>query len=217
MLLSDNSLAFSGARRGRRVQFEKNLHALGIHPVTSRPYKPTTCGKNERHHQTTQRWLRRQPPADTIETLQAQLHHYRDRYNTARPHQGIALSTPAARREAGHRPSTTTSTTGTTGTTSATGADDPDLPANQHANLPRTVTQHTVTARGQISLHGTGIGLGSQWAGTRVTAFRTGDHVLVFHRDDLVRELTLDPTRSFHPTGQPRGGQRRTRITDTIR
>lgn len=195
MLLSDNSLAFSGARRGRRVQFETNLHALRIKPITSRPYKPTTCGKNERHHQTCQRWLRRQPRADTLDALQQQLHRYRHLYNTARPHQGIGMSTPAARREAGRRP----------------------LPADAElADTRTTVTEHTVTARGQIRLTGTGIGLGSQWASARVTVFRTGQHALVFHRDELVRELTIDPARSFQPTGQPRGGPRRTRIADTI-
>jgi len=199
MLLSDNSLAFSGARRHRRVQFETNLHALGIKPITSRPYKPTTCGKEERHHQTCQRWLRRQPLADSLHTLQAQLDRYRHLYNTTRPHQGIGMATPAARRETGRRP--------------LPAATDLAEPADTHL----TVTEHTVTARGQIRLHGTGIGLGSQWAGTRITTFRSGNHVLAFHRDDLVRELTIDPTRSFQPTGQPRGGRRRTRHADTIR
>jgi transposase InsO family protein len=196
MLLSDNSLAFSGARRGRQVQFETNLRALGVKPITSRPYQPTTCGKNERHHQTCQRWLRRQPRADTIQTLQTQLERYRHLYNTTRPHQGIGLSTPAARHESGRR-------------CLPTSRDPTDNPIT-------AVTEHTVNARGQIRLHGTGIGLGSQWAGTRVTTFRDGNHVLAFHRDQLVRELTLDPTRSFQPTGQPRGGRRRTRIADTI-
>lgn len=200
MLLSDNSLAFSGARRHRRVQFETNLQALGIKPITSRPYKPTTCGKNERHHQTCQRWLRRQPPTDSPQSLQAQLDRYRELYNTGRPHQGIGMSTPAARREAGRRPLPATAE-----------------PADTRTTVTVTVTEHTVNARGQIRLHGTGIGLGSQWAGTRVTTFRAADHLLVFHRDELVRELTIDPTRSFHPTGQPRGGPRRTRIADTIR
>jgi transposase InsO family protein len=194
MLLSDNSLAFSGARRSRRVQFEANLRVLGVKPITSRPYRPTTCGKNERAHQTCRRWLRRRPSAQTIDELQAQLDTYRDGYNTRRPHQGIGLSTPAARYHAGHR----------------------ELPAPDGDQHPTRISEHQVSARGQIRLDGIGIGIGSQWAGSKVTAFRGGDHVLIFYRDELVRELTLDHSRNFQPTGQPRGGPRRLRITDTV-
>jgi transposase InsO family protein len=196
MLLSDNSLAFSGARRHRQVQFEANLRELRIKPITSRFYKPTTCGKNERAHQTCRRWLKHRASASTIEQLQDQLDAYRDGYNHRRPHQGIGLATPAVRYQAGHRPVPDTG-----------GLDTPDS---------TRVSEHTVTARGQIRLDSLGIGLGSQWAGSHVTAFTTGDHVLVFHRDDLVRELVLDRTRTFQPTGQPRGGHRRTRISDTV-
>jgi transposase InsO family protein len=195
MVLSDNSLAFSGARRGRQVQFETNLRSLGIKPITSRPYHPKTCGKNERHHQTCQRWLRHRPLAQTVEQLQVQLQTYRQAYNTQRPHQGIGMATPAARHHAGHR-------------------EQPEPDNAQHS--PTVCTEHTVNARGQIRLNGTAIGLGSQWSGCKVTVFRTADHVLAFHRDNLIRELTIDPDRTFQPTGQPRGGPRRTRHADTI-
>jgi transposase InsO family protein len=195
MLLSDNSLAFSGARRGRRVQFETNLRALHVKPITARPYHPQTCGKDERHHQTSQRWLNRQPAANTIQDLQAQLDTYRELYNHHRPHQGIGLTTPASRYAVGHR--------------------QPD-PTPTGEVEDTIISEHVVTARGQIRLNGIGIGLGSQWAGSKTTAFRTGDHVVIFYRDRLVRELTIDPNRSFQPTGQPRGGHRRTRIADTI-
>jgi transposase InsO family protein len=198
LLLSDNSLAFSGARRGRQVQFEANLRALTIKPITSRPYHPRTCGKNERHHQTCRRWLSRRPAAATIEELQTQLDTYRDAYNTKRPHQGIAMSTPAARHHAGRR------------------LLPPDNAEPGQHSASTTCTEHVVNARGQVRLAATGIGLGSQWAGSKVTAFRTGDHVLILHHDELVRELIIDRTRSFQPTGQPRGGPRRTRHLDTI-
>jgi len=58
--------------------------------------------------------------------------------------------------------------------------------------------------------------LRSQWAGTTLTIFNTDSHILLFHRDTLVRELTLDPNRKFQPTGKPRGGTRLTRISDTV-
>jgi transposase InsO family protein len=195
MLLSDNSLAFSGARRHREVQFEKNLRAAGIKPITARPYKPTTCGKNERHHQTSQRWLRHHHSAATLAELQTQLHTYQHAYNHDRPHQGIAMHTPDQRRQHGLR-------------TNHNDLTDPDIAT--------TITEHTVNARGQVRITGTAIGLGSQWTGSRVTAFTTGDHIALFHLDHLVRELTIDRTRRFQPTGQPRGGNRRTRISDTV-
>jgi transposase InsO family protein len=201
MLLSDNSLAFSGARRRRRVEFEANLQTMSIKAITSRPYHPTTCGKNERHHQTSQRWLGKQPPAAILPELQAQLDTYRHAYNTQRLHQGIGLHTPADRRDAGRR--------ATSEPTSLTAHPD---------TAPTTViTDLKVNSRGQIHLTGVGIGLGSKWAGCTVTTFTTGsDQVLVFYRDELVRELTIDRTRTFQPTGQPRGGTRHTRITDTV-
>ena len=132
------------------------------------------------------------------QTIADQLDTYRTAYNTQRPHQGIAMSTPAARHQTGQRP-----------LPPATGVPD------QH-RTPTACTDHLVNARGQIRLAATSIGLGSQWAGCKVTTFRTGDHVLVLHRDELVRELTIDHNRSFQPTGQPRGGPRRTRHLDTI-
>jgi len=195
MLLSDNGLAFSGARRHRRVSFEHNLHALGIKAITSRPYHPQTCGKNERGHQTIQRWLAAHHTAATMPELQAQLDTYRTAYNQ-RPHQGIGGDTPTRRRNTGTRPM-------------------PDT--NPGATTPDTTTgTATVNQRGQLHTAGALIGVGSQWAGTTLTIFNTDSHILLFHRDTLVRELTLDPNRKFQPTGKPRGGTRLTRISDTV-
>jgi transposase InsO family protein len=196
MLLSDNGLAFSGARRHRQVAFEHNLRALGIHPITSRPYHPQTCGKNERGHQTLRRWLAAHPPAATLPELQTHLDTYRAAYNQ-RPHQGISGQTPARRHTTGARPHPPNP---------ATAAD----PARTHTSTA------TVNGRGQMKAAGTHIGVGSQWANTTLTVFNTDGHILLFHRDTLVRELTLDPTRTFQPTGKPRGGTRMPRISDTV-
>ncbi len=57
--LSDNGLNFSGRLRGFEVAFEANLRAVGVRPITSRPFHPQTCGKIERFHQTLKRRLRR--------------------------------------------------------------------------------------------------------------------------------------------------------------
>jgi transposase InsO family protein len=103
LLLSDNSLAFSGRIRNRIVLVEKNLIALGIKPITSRPHHPQTCGKNERGHQTLQRWLAARPTAATLAELQGLLDRYQVEYNN-RPHQGLdANQTPLERRVAAAR------------------------------------------------------------------------------------------------------------------
>lgn len=63
--------------------------ALGVEPITGKPYKPTTQGKNERFHQTLFRYLDKQPFAEDLAELQAQVDAFDVIYNTQRPHQGL--------------------------------------------------------------------------------------------------------------------------------
>jgi putative transposase len=88
-LLSDNGLALNPSRRGILGQLVAYLRSLGVEPITGKPYKPTTQGKNERFHQTLFRWLDKQPFAETLEQLQAQVDAFDLIYNTERPHQGL--------------------------------------------------------------------------------------------------------------------------------
>jgi transposase InsO family protein len=176
MLLSDNGLAFTGKRMGFTVLFETNLRLLGVKPITSRPYHPQTNGKNERAHQTIQRWLRQRPPAATLEALQFLLDEYRVAYNT-RPHQALDGNTPRDRRIAGirHRPP-------------------------QAALEPVTfVTTTRSDRRGTLTAAAAKIPLGSEFANLPVTVFTTGLHVLVFYRENLLRELILNPTIKYQP------------------
>lgn len=69
-LLSDNGAALNPSRRGMRGQLVAYLHSLGVQPITGRPYKPTTQGKNERFHQTLFRYLDKQPLAEALEQQQ---------------------------------------------------------------------------------------------------------------------------------------------------
>jgi len=190
MVLSDNGLAFTG--RGRmtsKVLFEKNLARLGVKLINSRPQHPQTNGKNERAHQTAQRWLRAQPPAATLEDLQAHLERYRPAYNR-RPHQGIDQHTPLQRRLAGTRPT-------------------PPAPAEP---IPHTqVIEARASSRdGYLALQKTIIPLGVEYAALPVTAFITGDHALIFYREQLVRELIIDRGRKRQAPARPRPGTRRT-------
>jgi transposase InsO family protein len=194
MVLADNGLAFTGrGRMSSQVLFEKNLARLGIKLINSRPRHPQTNGKNERAHRTAQRWLAAQPPTVTIEDLQAQLERYRPAYNR-RPHQGIDHHTPLQRRLAGTRPT-------------------PRVPAE-----PLTHTQVFETRAssrdGYLAIQKTIIPLGVEYAGLPLTTFVTGDHTLVFYREQLVRELIIDRTRKRQPPARPRPGTRRTLAYD---
>lgn len=88
-LLSDNGAALNPSRRGVIGQLVAHVRTLGVEPITGKPYKPTTQGKNERFHQTLFRWLDKQPIAETLEQLQEQVDRFDVIYNTERPHQGL--------------------------------------------------------------------------------------------------------------------------------
>lgn len=51
------------------------------------------------------------------------------------------------------------------------------------------------------------IGVGRPSAGTRITLLVDDLHIRIInrHTGELLRELTLDPTRDFQPRGAPRG------------
>jgi transposase InsO family protein len=192
MVLTDNGLAFTGRHRmSSQVLFEKNLARLGIKLINSRPRHPQTNGKNERAHQTARRWLAApaQPPATTIEGLQTLLERYRTAYNR-RPHQGIHQHTPLQRRLAGTRPT----------------------PPALAEPIPHTqVIEARASSRdGYLAIQKTIIPLGVEYAALPVTAFITGDHALIFYREQLIRELIIDRTRKRQPPTRPRPGTRRT-------
>lgn len=96
-LLTDNGAALNPSRRGATGQLLSYVTGLGVTPITGKPGKPTTQGKNERFHQTLFRYLHAQPLAETIAQLQAQVDAFDRIYNTQRPHQGLpGRITPAA-------------------------------------------------------------------------------------------------------------------------
>ena len=93
--------ALNPSRRGVLGQLVAYVTALEVEPITGRPYKPTTQGKNERYHQTLFRWLDKQPLAESLEELQEQVDRFDQVYNTERPHQGLpGRITPAKAWEA---------------------------------------------------------------------------------------------------------------------
>jgi transposase InsO family protein len=167
-LLSDNGLAFTGKHRGRMVELERHLAELGVTSIASTPHHPQTCGKNERLHQTLQKWLAARPPAENLVALQQLLDEYRTIYNHRR-HQSLDGQTPHQRYNA--RPK-------------ATPATGPRRPSG--------VTTRPVSATGVIAFSGCSIVLGRHWAGTTASIYWQGDRVTVMIDDTLARQLTLD-------------------------
>jgi transposase InsO family protein len=194
MFLSDNGAAFSAKCRGGEAELERALRALGVRVVTSSPFHPQTCGKNERLHQTFKQWLARQPQPGTVAELQALAHTFDHLYNSERPHSALNGATPNeawAARE--HCP-------------------EPTAPAD-----PKTrITEVTVSGTGVVSVGRHDVGIGRQWAGATVTTITTGDHVRILYKRQLVRDLIIDPTRRYQPLGRRGSGRRLPRVVSTM-
>ena len=183
-MLTDNGAVFTGIYRGRGwVALERELTALGIGLSHSRPYHPQTCGKVERLHQTLKNWLARQDPAATITGLQAQLDYFTAYYNTQRPHRAIGRRTPETAWNARPRA----------------------IPARRGIRISEhfRVRRDRVDADGKLTLRHSSrlhhIGIGRRWAGTKVLILARDLELRIItqHDGELIRELTLDPSRNY--------------------
>jgi len=183
-LLTDNGAVFTAAPRGGRCAIELEADRLGITLRHSSPYHPQTCGKVERFHQTLKRWLAKQPRALSLQELQVQLDRFRDHYNTARPHRAIGRRTPV---EAfGARPKATPSGL--------------RIPEHFRVRRDKIDTAGAVTLRHDSHLHK--IKVGRRHAGTRVLMLVAGIRIRIVSEDgELLRELTLDPSRTYQALG----------------
>jgi transposase InsO family protein len=199
--LTDNGMVFTtrlsgGSLNGTagRNAFEHELRRLGVVQKNSRPNHPTTCGKAERFQQTLKKWLAAQPdqPA-TIAALQALLDTFAELYNQHRPHRSLPhRATPAtaytARPKAG--------------------------PGSREDDTHDRVRRDRIDKTGKITLRYQGqlysIGIGRTHAGTHVLALVQDHDIRVVNAatGELLRELTLDPTKRYQGTGRPPGPTR---------
>ncbi|MDQ5841067.1 MAG: IS481 family transposase [Chloroflexota bacterium] len=185
MFLTDNGSAFSSRRRrGGMCDFEARLRQLGINPVTSSPYHPQTCGKKEREWATLKRWLSARPKASTVADLAAQVQTYAAYYNHFRPHQSLGQATPDERYAASAKAE----------------------PGNQPLPAPMVLSTVRADRYGRIALGGGySVNLGQEWSYTAMTVLRDDLDVVVFHDNDKIRSLQIDPTRQAQPSGLRRG------------
>lgn len=193
--LTDNGMVFttrfSGGKGGRNG-FEAELRRLNVRQKNSRPNHPTTCGKVERFQQTMLGWLRAQPrqPA-TLDELQALLDLFASLYNQQRPHRSLPhRATPAAVYHSLPKAA----------------------PINSHElDHHHRVRRDVIDSEGKVTLRHGGrlfhIGVGRTHARTPVILLVQDLDIRVINAvtGELLRALTLDPSRSYQPTGRPPG------------
>ena len=183
-LLTDNGAIYTATYRHGYSAVESELFHLGIDYKHSRPYHPQTCGKVERFHQTLKKFLRKQPRAETIAELQAQVDRFVAYYNEVRPHRAKGRKTPR----------------------SAFDSRDKARPIARDGVFTRELrvrhdvvdSQGKVTLRYKSKLHH--IGMGRARKGTRIVLLVAGRHVRIITTDgELLRDFELDPSRDFQP------------------
>ena len=183
-LLSDNAAVFTGRSRRGKVLLELELERLGIVFKHSTPYHPQTCGKVERFHQTLKRFLRKQPPASSIAELQFQLDAFRDYYNNRRPHRALNRQTPLA----------------------VFNALIKAKPTEQPAPVDHRVRRDKIDSFGRVTLRYLGrlhhIPVGLAHKNRKVRLLVAGPDIrIITENGELLRALTLDPTRDYQPLG----------------
>lgn len=195
-LLTDNGAALNPTRRGLFGQLVGYVTVLGVTPITGRPYKPTTQGKNERFHQTLFRWLNKQPIAETIEQLQAMVDEFDVIYNTRRHHQALPdRMTPAQAYAA----------------TPKTAPPTPRPDAGFHTLQVR--------ANGNIRVRGVAFQIDSRRAGEPVHVLDTITEILITDTAGVILAHHPWPPEDvrYVSNGHPRGPRKPTTVSDVLR
>ena len=192
-LLSDNGAALNPSRRGVLGQLVAYLTALGVEPITGKPYKPTTQGKNERFHQTLFRWLDKQPLAGSLEELQAQVDRFDQIYNFERPHQSLpGRITPAQAWEATPK------------------AEAPRPAARNASLLPDGVRLTRIRDNGTVFARGTRFHVNRTLFGDVVSLVETEASLQVFDESGtlLIEHPWPTPGTKYVGSGRPKGPRR---------
>lgn len=185
-LLCDNGAVFTGAPRGGKVLLQAELERLGIAAKNSRPYHPQTCGKVERLHQTLKRYLARQDPAETLSGLQGQLDAFVRYYNTTRPHRALGGRTPLQAYSARIK---------------ARPPSSPSADTHFRVRLDKVDANGTVTLRHDSRLHHIGVGRAHKGRTVKLLVADLEIRILDLDTGELIRRLTLDPSRDYQPIG----------------
>jgi transposase InsO family protein len=192
--LTDNGMVFttrlSGGRGGRNG-LENELRRRGIKQKNGKANHPQTQGKVERFQQTLKKWLAAQTPQPAgLPQLQALLDTFTACYNHQRPHRSLPhRATPAT----------------------AYAARPKAVPGDRAADTHDRVRTDIVGQTGTLTLRHGGrlyhIGVGRTHARTHVLLLVQDLDVRIIDAatGELLRQLTLDPSRNYQPTGRPPG------------
>jgi transposase InsO family protein len=190
-LLTDNGSVYGSMLTHGLSPFESWLADLGIALIHSRFRHPQTMGKIERLQQTMKVFLAKQPRAVTIRGLQTQLDTFRTYYNEIRPHRARNRMTPRAAFDAKQK-------------------DRPDpsaLSAKSHKRILTTRVRDEGVLYLRVDGHQHKIGVGVAYAGMEVRILVKGKGIRIVTQDgELIRALTLDPSRTYQPSFSRRGG-----------
>lgn len=171
-ILTDNGKVFTGRFHHPPVEvlFDAICRHSGIEHLLTQPRSPTTTGKIERFHRSLRaEFLSTQKPFSNLRAAQLALNEWVDYYNTARPHQGIDMLTPAQR-----------FTPGVTGT-----AVSP--PINRTDRSGDDWVSRRVTTNGVVSVAWQQVSVGAHHAGSRCDIHVDGDLLRFYIGDDLVK------------------------------
>lgn len=198
--LTDNGMVYTvrlaGAKnRGGRTALEAELHRRGITQKNGKPNHPTTQGKIERLWQTMKKWLRAQPAQPiTIAQLQALLEAFIAEYNHRRPHRSLPRrATPATTYATGVKAVPSTDRTGQ---------------SHDRVRTDRIDTSGVVTLRVAGKLRHIGIGRTHARTHVKILVHDLDVTVINATTGEILRELTIDLTRDYQPTGRPPGPAR---------
>ena len=185
-LLCDNGAVFTAAPRGGKVLLQLEMERLGVVAKNSRPYHPQTCGKVERLHQTLKRYLDKQAPAKTLAGLGGQLDAFVHYYNAIRPHRALRGRTPLQAYSARVK---------------ARPASDAGHEPHFRVRHDRVDGQGKVSLRYDSKLHHIGIGRAHKGLPIKLLVADRDIRVLDLGTGELIRRLTLDPSRDYQPIG----------------
>jgi len=102
VIRTDNGVPFSSRAPGGLSLLSISWIKLGIHPERIEPGRPDQNGTHERMHRTMGEAIK--PPEPTITAQQRRFAKFRKEFNEERPHEALAMATPAQVYEPSPRP-----------------------------------------------------------------------------------------------------------------
>lgn len=192
-IFRERGVALNPTRRGWQGQLVEYAKSLGVTPITGKPGKPTTQGKNERFHQTLHRWLDKQDLAETIEELQQLVDEFDHVYNTERPHQALpGRVTPQEAWDA------------------TTPAQSPRPQPRQQSQPARwrttTFPEHgerqiLVRANGTLTINGVKFHISKTYAGSEIYAvWNLAGIIFADHNGEIITEYPWPPHGTYYVT-----------------